>query len=537
MTTDGQSRGDLKAVESPSGPALQLQYALRTEDHGFVQLKKIIEPQPADETPVTFLLKAQAASDLEVKFVSRNGSIFWVKWPLSSRFPEWTRITLRQSDLDYGWGGNGRYDGMAEFHVAVSGQGTGTVWLADIGLSEPEEPSTITRDAAKRNDPGLIYVRRNTPQLDPQCDQPGLGFEQRRAEMMTPEDPLVLEWLKTMQDVSSPGRQVLPTTEDNELQTFNNALVAIAFILKGEQERAERILDFFATATARDNQDRTLQNFFYKGEARGFYQAVALKTQDGIQALHSPDRDRWMGDMAWLLLAYTYHEQTYSGGRYKEITQLLHELLVAWFIDSPRLPGGGYVQHGWRKGDIRLHEDNGHPEGNIDCYAVFTLIGETEKALKIRTWLEAEVTGDSQPLDLYTWRVLAYNGARGDLLKIPDCDLRYRKTVTVNGRKATGPYHSAEPDVNNIWLDGLGHLACAFFAAGDPQRGAFYANQFDAFLMDSTLGGKHTRTLPYTANGEGGFNFDQSKGYISVAAWYIFAKNAFNPMMLKKCGS
>jgi hypothetical protein len=33
--------------------------------------------------------------------------------------------------------------------------------------------------------------------------------------------------------------------ENNEAQTFNNALVAMAFLVKGERDRAERILDFY----------------------------------------------------------------------------------------------------------------------------------------------------------------------------------------------------------------------------------------------------------------------------------------------------
>ena len=50
--------------------------------------------------------------------------------------------------------------------------------------------------------------------------------------------------------------------------------------------------------------------------------------------------------------------------------------------------------------------------------------------------------------------MLAYDGAKAEMLNIPDYDLRYRKTVIVNGRPVAGPFHSANPSVNNIWLDG-----------------------------------------------------------------------------------
>ena len=533
VTHQPDSTGTVVRLPADVGNGLQITYVLGGE-HGWVQLKKKLTVAAGDSRPITFRIKARATGELEVKFVDADGSVFGAKIPLEGRFADWTRVTARLSDLDYLWGGDARFGRLAEFHFAVSGQGSGTVMLDDIGFGTAKLASTFTHDPQAARPGGPFYVPVTGPKLDPDAELPGIGFRPRRAAALTPEDPLVLEWLKTLQDVSSPGRQVLPTSEDNELQTFNNSLVASAFILKGERERAERILDFYAAATVRTNEDPTLQNFFYKGEARGFFQKVTLHAEKGVPAFHSEGADRWMGDMVWLMFAYMHYDQAYGAGRYREIEQLIRDLLVSWFKDSPEIPGGGYVQHGWRKGDKYLHEKDGHEEGNIDAYALFKLLGDEERAAKIRTWIEAKCGSNKLPLDLYTWRVLAYDGERGELLNIPDYDLRYRKTLTVNGREVTGPFHSASEAVTNIWLDGLGHIACAYEAAGNPERGWFYANQFDAFLMDSALGGKHTRTLPYTATRQGRFDFAQSKGYISVCAWYLFAKNGFNPMRLKK---
>jgi hypothetical protein len=532
VTHQPESTGDL--VRAPAGEGLQLTYVLGGE-HGWGQLKKKVSVPTGDKRPITFLIKAQATGELEVKFVDPDGSVWGAKIPLEGAFTDWTRITARLGDLDYLWGGDAVFNGLAEFHIVASGKGKGTVMLNDIGFGSEDLASTFTHDAKQAQPGGPFYVPVSGPRIDPDAELPGIGFRQRRAAVLTPEDPLVLEWLKTLQDVSSPGRQVLPTTEDNELQTFNNSLVAMAFMVKGERERAERILDFYAAATVRTNEDPTLQNFFYKGEARGFFQHVALKDQGGVKAFHTYDAcDRWMGDMVWLMFAYKCHEKEYGPGRYDGIMGLIRDLLVSWFKDSPDVPVGGYIQHGWRKGDKYLHEPDGHEEGNIDAYAFFKLLGDEERARKVRTWIEAKCGSNKLPLDLYTWRVLAYDGERAELLNIPDYDLRYRKTLTVNGREVTGPFHSASESVTNIWLDGLGHIACAYEAAGNLERGYFYANQFDALLMDSALGGKKTRTIPYTINREGGFEFDQSKGYISVAAWYLFAKNGFNPMRLRK---
>jgi hypothetical protein len=385
--------------------------------------------------------------------------------------------------------------------------------------------------------------------LDPNRELPGIGFAQRRSEAMIPEDKLVLEYLKQVQDAGSKEKQLLPSlgVEDIEAQTFNNSLVAMAFMLDGEKERAERILDFYAKATAKNNTDQTLQNYYYNGEPRGFFQWVAIRDCNGPSAgeLHSGNvaakayhhtgtANRWMGDMVWLLFAYKCYEKEYKSEKYNDIIALLRNHLVSSYKEVPG-SGGGYILSGWSKGDKKLNDDNGHHEGNIDCYAVLRLTGDFELAEKVKKWIDSQLKDCKDlPLDLYTWRTLSF-GKNADLLNIPDYDLRFRKTVIVNGKKAMGFYNCPADNINNIWLDGTGHIACAYLAYGDKQRGYFYANQLDAFLIDKTVNGVKTRTLPYTANKTGGYEWVQpDKGFISVCAWYILAKNKFNPMTLER---
>ncbi len=516
---DGKSMVEITQVPAKAGNGLQVKYELKGDPHGYVIIRKRFTEIPSEDIPITFLIKAEAPSDLEIKFVDADGSTFFKKVPLRG-YKEWTQVIVYKNNLEYGWGGDDKFSGLSQLELAISGQGRGTVLLDEVGFGEAELKASFPVAG---------------PVLDPDRELPGIGFKQRRDAELIPEDPLVLEWLKQMQDLSSPGRAILASSEDNQAQTFNNSLVAMAFILKGERERAERILDFFANATAKDNPCPTIQNFFYKGEARGFFQWVELNTKNGIPAFHhTGTSDRWMGDMAWMLTAYKYYEKTYNSDRYKEIAEFLKDLLISWYKDAD--DGiGGYVRHGWIKGDTKLHEGFGHPEGNIDCYAVFKLCGEDEYADKIKIWLDRVLKGNNLPLDLYTWRVLAFGKDYAALLDIPEYDLRYRKTVTFNGKQAMGFFSSADINVNNVWLDGTGHIACAFITLGDRERGYFYANQLDAFLIDRDREGVHTRTLPYTANTEGNYGgFRQDKGFISVAAWYIFAKNKFNPLTLEQ---
>lgn len=382
----------------------------------------------------------------------------------------------------------------------------------------------------------LCFLIAAGPADPPATSKPAKPAPSRNAKTMQPEDPLVLAWLEQNQDASSPEQRLVPSTfRGLEAQTFNNSLVAMAFILHDRRARAERILDFYQDAAANEqNADPTLQSFYLRGAARGFYQHVHLRAAGDIAAYHaSPQIDRWMGDMVWLRIAYEHYQRTYKNDRYRRITQQLDALLDSWYMDSPD-GVGGYVQHGWRKGDRKLHEDSGHHEGNIDCYALYKLLGQDERAVKIRAWLDQQLDGRTDlPLDLYTWRTMAFGPASAKLLETPENDTRFLKTLQFHGRTLTGPYHSPAPDVNNIWLDGLGHMACAYWSVGDAAHANYYANQLDAAIVTCEYSGITTHALPYTVTHAGGFDWvDLGGGFASTSAWYIFAKQRFNPLTL-----
>jgi len=352
----------------------------------------------------------------------------------------------------------------------------------------------------------------------------------------------IVEYLKLIQDISSSDKKLLPSMEDNYAHTFNNALAAISFILENERERAERILDFYSDATIVDNEDITLQNFFYKGESRGFYQQVLLNdfvistepykvVKNYHRIVRTYGGDRWIGDMAWLLISYKFYEKKYNSDKYKKIIDLIKNLLVSFYKPAKV---GGYIQHGWRQDDKKLHENYGHEEGNIDCYAALKLCGEKKIAKNIKKWLDNRLKKKKGlPLDLYTWRVLAFGKKYGDLLDLVENDTRYKKTVKFNEQEVVG-FFSGPTEVNNIWVDGLGHISCAYYSIGNKQKGDFYKQQMEKLFIEKEINGVKVKTLPYTANKDGGYEWvDTNKGFTSAVCWYIFAKNKFNPFTLK----
>ena len=520
ISTDNKSVIEVNSVLAEVSNGLEIKYVLKNAPHGWVMISKHIQVAPPEDIPITFFIKASGGGDLEIKFIDDDGSVFGRKIPLRAKYGDWTKVVIYLNNTEYWWGGDGEFNGLKKIEFAFSGKGRGTVWLDEISLGDSELAASFPPTG---------------PVLDPDRELAGIGFRQRRHEKMIPEDPLVLEWLKQIQDSSSMDKKLLPSMEGSQFQTFNNSLVAIAYILKGEKERSERILDFFAEATDKENQSPTLQNFFYKGEARGFFQYVSPRVKDGQVSYHNPGKsDRWMGDLAWLLCAYKFYEETYDSDRYEEITGLIKGLLISWYVDSNDGPGG-YIQHGWRKDDTKLHESYGHPEGNIDAYAALKLCGEDEYAKKVKVWLDRNLKGNAQPLDHYTWSALAHGKEAVHLLDIPDFDFRYRKILSVNGQKVMGFYPFADINADNIWLDGTGHMACAYFAGGNIERGNFYADQYDLFLVDREINGFKTRAIPYAANRTNEYSWvDVNKGFVSTVAWYIFAKNGFNPLRLTK---
>ena len=506
---DGKSSIEIK---SAGRGAIVLHY--RLNDSGWVQAGLQSATEIEESRPIAFFLKADAPSDLEIKMEDRQGATFLQKLSLAGRYRDWTRVVFYRKDLDYGWGGQaGRWNGFARLYFALSGPpGEGTVWLRDIGQGDPSLASTLSPDRF----------------LDPDRELTGVGERQRRNAVLTPEDPLVYEWLKAVQDSASPERRLVPSMEDGVAQTFNNALAAMVFTLKRDRERAERILDFYAAATRPDNRDPSAQEFYCAGQARGFFQSIALPGGE-IAPYHAlPDGDRWTGDMAWLLIACKYYDRTFAPGRYDRLETLLKDLLLSFYKED-RV--GGYVQSGWWKGDREVHVE-GYGEPNLDCYAALRLCGETQVSGKIKAWLDDKLQGRNLPLDNYTWRVLAFGKESAEAIKVPEYDLRFRKALLVRGKKVLG-FFDKPADVDNQWLDGTGHMACAQFAIGDAGRGNFYANQLDAYLIERNIGGKRVKALPYTANALGGYGWVRlDRGFASTAAWYMFAKNRFNPMTL-----
>jgi hypothetical protein len=503
--------------EGENNDGLQLDFVLPVK-YSWVCISHNVSFDP-ETTPITFLIKANISNNksiMELKFVDDSGRVFMIEPNLSYFKDCWYRVVVYPENSEYRFGGpdSGPFGKMSKFEIAIhtDSVSSGTVFIDEIGEGIEGLESSFYYEGYE---------------MDPDSVLPGIGFSQRRSSSMNSEDVLVYKYLKLLQE-QSPNKSTLGSYNgDNSYHTFDNSLAAMAFIAKSDSVRAGKILDFYAERTDTNNTDIALQNFFYRPsvhepvEARGYYQRVYFDTDKAMQS-----NDRWVGDMVWLAMAYRQYLAKFCYKEdYQYVITLIEDLLRSYY--KPVGNDKGYIQSGWRNSDSKLHDTAGHEEGNIDCYAFFKPIDDTF-ALYIKNWIDDTLQGRSGlPLDLYSWRVLAYGKGAEKLLNIPEYDFRYRKEL---GDSICG-FLTGYSEFRNIWPDGTAHMASAYLNYGDSLRGYFYANQLDKLIIADTINGTEVHSIPYFVRNIGGHcGIDVTKGSLSAAAWYILVKNKINPL-------
>jgi hypothetical protein len=458
-----------------------------------------------DSLPISLWIKsASMKSVLQIKILTRNDStVLRGGIELGWNFTNWKKVTIYRKDMPDGWGGTSSGHPV-RFAIAIVGADTNTVLVRGLVVDNAHALSTFEPN----------------PVLPPA----------RTAQSALPLDTLVIKWMERIQDNILTGGKLLAAMEDNNLQTYTNALSAMAFILVNKPERAERILSFYDTLMDSSRHSTKWPSFYKDGKPAGLFQSLIYRQSDSAYVSDTWDttNDRWTGDMAWLLLAYRYYQSFYSTARYTMAVSRLSGLLTSLYKTDPA-SGGGFIQIGWQDNDTRF-DSTGHVEGNIDCYAALRISGETSASANIKNWLSSKWgNGLDHPLDEYTWRVLAFGPDSIDLALFPENDYRFwKEQIDFNGKKVDGVYCYPLLLVDNIFIEGSAHLACAYYMSGNETRANYYSNLLDQFIMEKD----GVKYLPYVANGSNSdFAWvDLQKGMASTAAWYVIAKSGLNPM-------
>lgn len=214
--------------------------------------------------------------------------------------------------------------------------------------------------------------------------------------------PPVYRWLVQQQDNST---GLLPSQQDNNASTYNNALAAMVFILEGDHIKTKKILEFYNDKASEffnnrcGNFNSSCSNSDPCGENApcGFFQYRDSHTGIPLQNIN-----RWMGDNAWLLMAIHHYQAATSDTSYAAMAQAIIRLLKSF--QQP----AGYIASGWENGDQSFNKNMGHSEGNLDAYKALLLFNEPQMAQQIKHWLDfTDLQWKNGPLDLHSWRVLS----------------------------------------------------------------------------------------------------------------------------------
>ncbi|MBN2190221.1 MAG: hypothetical protein JW728_03325 [Candidatus Aureabacteria bacterium] len=320
--------------------------------------------------------------------------------------------------------------------------------------------------------------------------------------------------------------------------TYDQALAVMVFTLHGDYGRAGLLLGFF-----QKTYDEQLLKY---GRFIGFCDAYSKA---------GAWEETWAaGPNAWILLAINHY--TYVTGDMQYLA--LAEAVAKWLISLQSFEGGiigGYYGDGspmtWMA-----------TEHNFDCYAALRDLGiltGNDKYLKsakdIKSWLENDPwdgkTGrfymgrkkynPNYATDLSSWAVLSlgrqYSGTLDFAIeKSLNRQLYKVNNVEIEGFDFGSSYESSPfPDKDAVWLEGTGQMVLAFDKADREEEKNKYLKEIEKALTPSAVH-KYTAALPYATNegtpAYGSWMMQDRPLCVSSTAWYIFAKEGFNPFSM-----
>ena len=353
----------------------------------------------------------------------------------------------------------------------------------------------------------------------------------------------------------------------NAAYTYDNALAMLAYLSRGlpqDIERARLIGKALAYAQRHDPiySDGRLRNAYRAGELFDLATGKVLlpgwwSEKEGKWFVDSFCYTQHTGNMAWALLAWL---------RYQEVTgsdEFLQNCLdlAQWLLENTRDTRG----EGGFTGGVALvfkGEDEGaaeekllwkSTEHNLDLYVAFKklyqLTGDEKwleasneaKNFVLSMWSSAEkhfwtgtlpdgetINKDVIPTDCQTWGLLslrdkAFNGmpwAEENNLLCP--------------KDLLAPYCGFDfnSNLDGVWFEGTAQAAVAYRFLKEADKARYYLTQLERAQRE--LGkGSGGLVAAWPLNGEKvdtGFGWDYfQRLHVGATAWYIFAKEAYNP--------
>jgi hypothetical protein len=348
----------------------------------------------------------------------------------------------------------------------------------------------------------------------------------------------VYNWFRYQQDTNrfllffSNG--LVPSYEGGEdCFTYDEALSVFVFTLFGEQKRAEKILKFY------DGVYRKQKARF--GKFMGF---TDVYKRNGRET-----ETRAAGPNAWILMAINFYTYQTDDSQFLDLAKTIAD----WLIDIEGIEGGitgGFFGNGEPMAWISS-------EHNFDCFSAFRdlyILTRDEKygraAARTKAWLlkggwnEKEKRfnmGSFNPnyaTDLSSWAVLSLGTEFASTLSFA-IDKAFNKqyykinNVEIEGFDFGSPYiKSPYPDKDAVWFEGTAHMVLAFYLAEQQKEGDYFLAQLEKAITKSKKY-KEAAGLPYASNEGtppyGSWLMEPEPLSVAASAWYLFAKEKFNP--------
>ena len=339
-------------------------------------------------------------------------------------------------------------------------------------------------------------------------------FEGEEVAAVSDIETQVFNWFDHQQ---LPNGLLESVENGNIVSLYDNALAALVFILKEDYTKAEKIFDYF---NARIDIELT-------SGAGGFSQ---FRDRNG-----NPSNHRWMGDNAWLLIALNNYREKTGNARYDNLASEIS----TWLQSLQDTDGGLFA--GYAPNDELLNYKV--TEGNIDAFNAIAGYGDFHSNLlsflENDRWDDADKNLVSWPtnppylyaMDLHPWSYLIFDDYPVSSLTSARRYLT-TQTATINGLPISG--YCFDEDKDAVWLEGTGQMALAFGIANMDNEQSIFLAEMEKVLIESST---HPQSsgFPYASNLGTSYGAEtlwegaDTKIAISSGAWYLFAKNNFDP--------
>ncbi|WP_047171602.1 fibronectin type III domain-containing protein [Paenibacillus borealis] len=387
-----------------------------------------------------------------------------------------------------------------------------------------------------------------------------------RADAVSDASNRALTWLQVQQDatagyafdglVDSFEDFWGPNNPKQIVYTYDQAVAAIAFIVKGERTRAEKVLN-----KMRDIQDPSgywLNSYWYNN---GYGEEIR----------------KHVGPVSWMAMAAMAYEKQYNDTRYRPMALKA----LDWCLTYAKANGG--IAGGWSAWS-NSDEPWSSTEHNIDLYRVLQYYASvdssktasyTAAATGVKSFLDNVVWDDAAkrfkggwkndtnlidpkiPLDVNPWGVLALglNGTRNygaSLTYVENAagtpgtlaNPRYKQTLTYNdaGNTLSGydfdwtdevlpAYDDNGNQIGNtgadVWLEGTAFMSLAYYMQGNTTK----ANAINTEIIKKQgTSGPSLGGIPYSLKGTSNSYWVMAQqNCVSSTGWLILSLHRFNP--------